>query len=100
MDIQNAIFTNPEQTTIQATVGGQGMSIPAVSGNRHYDEIVAQGIVIAPYTPPVPTYKERRAAEYNLKTTGEQFGMQYDDAKNSTTTWVDWQTEIKVRIPK
>ena len=40
------------------------------------------------------------AAEYNLKTTGEQFGMQYDDAKNSTTTWVDWQTDIKVRIPE
>ena len=46
------------------------------------------------------TYKELRAAEYNLKTTGEQFGMQYDDAKNSTTTWVDWQTEIKNRIPE
>jgi hypothetical protein len=45
------------------------------------------------------TYKELRAAEYNLKSMGEQFGMQYDDAKNSTTTWVDWQTEIKVRIP-
>ena len=50
--------------------------------------------------PPAPTYKELRAAEYNLKSTGEQFGMQYDDAKNSTTTWVDWQTEIKVRIPE
>ena len=51
-----------------------------------------------PYIDPVPTYKELRAAEYNLKTMGEQFGMQYDDAKNSTTTWVDWQTEIKERI--
>ena len=50
--------------------------------------------------PPAPTYKELRAAEYNLKSTGEQFGMQYDDAKNSTTTWVDWQTEIKARIPE
>ena len=49
---------------------------------------------------PEPTYKELRATEYNLKSTGEQLGMQYDDAKNSTTTWVDWQTEIKVRIPK
>jgi len=50
--------------------------------------------------PPPPTYKELRADEYNLKSTGDQFGMQYDDAKNSTTTWVDWQTEIKERIPK
>ncbi len=50
--------------------------------------------------PPPPTYKELRAAEYNLKSTGEQFDMQYDDAKNGTTTWLDWQTEIKERIPK
>jgi len=45
-----------------------------------------------------PTYKELRSAEYNLKSMGEQFGMQYDDAKNGTTTWVDWQAEIKARI--
>ena len=54
----------------------------------------------ASYVAPTKTYKELRAAEYNLKTMGEQFGMQYDDAKNGTTTWVDWQTEIKVRIPE
>ena len=50
--------------------------------------------------PPEPTYKELRAAEYNQKSTGEQFEMLYDDMKNQTTKWVDWQTEIKVRIAK
>jgi len=51
--------------------------------------------------PPEPlTYKELRAAEYNRKSPGEQFAMQYDDAINKTTTWVDWQTEIKTRISK
>jgi hypothetical protein len=45
-------------------------------------------------------YQELRAAEYNLKSTGEQFGMMFDDATNSTTTWVDWQQGIKTRIPK
>jgi len=50
--------------------------------------------------PPEPTYRELRAAEYNLKSAGEQFAMQYDDAVNKTTTWVDWQTEIKTRISK
>jgi len=45
-------------------------------------------------------YQRLRAAEYNLKTTGEQFGMQYDDAKSGTTTWRAWQDEIKARIPK
>ena len=47
-----------------------------------------------------PTYRELRAAEFNRKSPGEQFAMMYDDLKNQTTTWVDWQTEIKVRIAK
>jgi hypothetical protein len=64
-----------------------------------YLEWVAEGNTPAVYVAPTKTYKELRADEYNLKTMGEQFGMQYDDAKNSTTTWVDWQTEIKSRIP-
>ena len=71
-------------------------------GNNEYAEYLewleADNTPEAADVPPDPTYKELRAAEYNLKTTGEQFGMQYDDAKNSTTTWVDWQAEIKARI--
>jgi len=50
--------------------------------------------------PPEPTYQQLRAAEYNLKSTGEQFAMQYDDQVNGTTTWVDWQDGIKAAIPK
>ena len=72
---------------------------PANADYQDYLEWVEEGNTPeAADVPPDPTYKELRAAEYNLKTTGEQFGMQYDDAKNSTTTWVDWQTEIKARI--
>lgn len=48
--------------------------------------------------PPLLTYSQLRAIEYNLKSIGEQLGMQYDDAVNGTSTWVDWQTEIKTRI--
>ena len=81
-----------------------GAFIPADSANSDYAaylEWLEDGNTPeAADVPPAPTYKKLRAAEYNLKTTGEQFGMQYDDAKNSTTTWVDWQTEIKVRIPE
>jgi hypothetical protein len=74
---------------------------PANTDYQEYQEYLEEGNTPeAADVPPDPTYKELRAAEYNLKTTGEQFGMQYDDAKNSTTTWVDWQTEIKVRIPE
>jgi hypothetical protein len=72
---------------------------PANSDYADYLEWVEEGNTPEAADPvPEPTYKELRAAEYNLKTTGEQFGMQYDDAKNSTTTWVDWQAEIKARI--
>jgi hypothetical protein len=72
---------------------------PANSDYAGYLEWLEDGNTPAPADiPPPPTYKELRAAEYNLKSAGEQFEMQYDDAKNSTTTWVDWQTEIKARI--
>ena len=47
-----------------------------------------------------PTHKELRATEYNRKSTGEQFGMLYDDQVNGTTAWIDWQQGIKDRIPK
>ena len=80
-----------------------GAFIPDDSDNSDYSEYlewVEEGNTPAAYVAPTKTYKELRAAEYNLKTMGEQFGMQYDDAKNGTTTWVDWQTEIKVRIPE
>ena len=74
---------------------------PANSDYAEYLEWLEEGNTPeAADVPPAPTYKELRAAEYNLKSAGEQFDMQYDDAKNSTTTWVDWQTEIKIRIPK
>ena len=52
------------------------------------------------YVDTSPTYSQLRATEYNLKSTGEQFAMQYDDAKLGTTTWVDWQDGIKAAIPK
>jgi hypothetical protein len=95
-----AQYTNVDNSMILATIDGVSMSVPAVVGNRYYDLLIKDDVTIDPYVAPTQTYKELRAAEYNLKTTGEQFGMQYDDAKNSTTTWVDWQTEIKARITK
>jgi hypothetical protein len=88
-------YTSAENSVIGSPDGRSSTSIldPEVA------EWVEEGNTAeAADVPPDPTYKELRAAEYNLKSTGEQFGMQYDDAKNSTTTWVDWQTEIKARI--
>lgn len=50
MEILNAQFT--EGGSITATVDGKEMSIPAAEGNRHYAELVRQGITPAPYVAP------------------------------------------------
>lgn len=42
-------------------------------------------------------YARKRKAEYDQL---NQFEMQFDDKKNSTTTWVDKINEIKGRYPK
>lgn len=59
-------WANAEQTLISDDA--TGMSIPAVVGNRHYDEIVATGAEVAAYVAPSPSVddivaeRERRLA--------------------------------------
>ena len=43
------------------------------------------------------TYADKRKAEYDQL---NQFEMQFDDDRDSTTTWVDTINEIKGRHPK
>jgi hypothetical protein len=45
----------------------------------------------------VVTYSEQRRAEYAKL---NQFEMQFDDQRDSTTTWVDAVNAIKVQYPK
>jgi hypothetical protein len=89
-------YTSADNDVIASPDGLSSISI----ADPEVAEWLDDGNTPASFVAPIKTYKERRADEYNLKSMGEQFGMQYDDAKNSTTTWVDWQTEIKVRIPE
>tara|TARA_B110000858_G_C17678619_1_gene415452 strand:+ start:604 stop:897 length:294 start_codon:yes stop_codon:yes gene_type:complete len=89
-------YTSADNDVIISPDGRSSISI----ADSEVAEWLDDGNTPASYVAPIKPYKARRADEYNLKSMGEQFGMQYDDAKNSTTTWVDWQTEIKVRIPE
>ena len=43
------------------------------------------------------TYAEKRKAAYDLL---NQFEMQFDDAANGTTTWIDAINAIKLEFPK
>lgn len=43
------------------------------------------------------TWEEKRVVEYAKRNQDE---MRYDDIKNNTNTWVDWQDQIRLDIPK
>jgi len=92
------------QNSTSITRLADGASIPADMGNTDYASYLqwlSEGNTPEPAEiPPPPTYQQLRAAEYNRKSTGEQFGMLYDDQVNGTTAWIDWQQGIKDRIPK
>ena len=57
---QNLQFTK-DNAFITATVGGSEICIPAVAGNRHYDEIITQGLTIQDYQGSSPTSDMVRA---------------------------------------
>ena len=54
--LENIKYANAEHTVISATQNGNQLSIPTAVGNRDYDEIVEQGLTIADYVPPAPTW--------------------------------------------
>ena len=62
MTITNAIYMDADNNSISADFDGQAMCIPVNPANRHYAEIVEQGIEIAPYVEPEPTWYDLIAA--------------------------------------
>jgi hypothetical protein len=75
-------------------------SVPDDTANRHRRKLqvwIDAGNTPTPYSAPVKTWEENRQAEYAKL---NQFEMQFDDQRDSTTTWVDAVNAIKVQFPK
>ena len=76
------------------------LCVPNDMGNRHRVEIqewIDAGNTPDPFVAPVKTWEENRQEEYAKL---NQFEMQFDDQRDSTTTWVDAVNAIKVQFPK
>ncbi len=61
MAYENAQFTDLGSTTIRTMVGDVELHIPADPSNRHYRKLVASGVTIANYVPPVETPEDMTA---------------------------------------
>lgn len=60
-------WTSPEQTAIRIiNADGSVTTVPAVAGNRAYDEILASGVEIQPYEAP-PTPPPATATPYQAR---------------------------------
>lgn len=64
---------------ILATIDGVEMTIPADPANRHYAELIAQGVVIEPYMPPAASNADVNAErDRRLYTVFTFQGKEYD----------------------
>lgn len=58
-------YADPDHTTI---LTGDGLLVPVAAGNRDFERIVAEGISIAPYSPPPPSADDvRREADRRMR---------------------------------
>jgi hypothetical protein len=96
--IENAIFNNPDGSTIGVDFNGKSMIVPVDLSNSDYAEIVEQDIVIAPYVAPTPSWIDSRIAAYG--SVGSQLDIMYWDGVNSTTVWSDHIAKVKSDYPK
>lgn len=91
MNITNAQYT--VEGSITALVDGVQMSIPADAGNRHYRELLEQGIEIAPYVEPAPTADQVRAERDRLL--AESDWTQVADAPVDQAAWATYRQALR-----
>ena len=66
MTYENLRYANPERSTVLTTKNGDELQVPVAPGNTDYDEIVAQGLAVAAYTPPAITWADIRSKRDGL----------------------------------
>ena len=91
MNITNAQYT--ATGFITALVDGVEMSIPADAGNRHYRDMVEQGIAIAPYVEPAPTAEQVRAERDRLLADSDW--TQVADAPADQAAWATYRQALR-----
>ena len=91
MDITDARYTS--LGLIIATVDGVESTIPAVGGNRHYDALIAQGVVIAPYVEPAKTAEQVRAERNALLVSCDW--TQVADAPVDQAAWAIYRQALR-----
>lgn len=91
MKITNAKYAR--LGSIVATVDGMELTIPAIGGNRHYDALIEQGVVIAPYVEPPTTAEQVRAKRNTLLSASDW--TQVADAPVDQSVWAIYRQALR-----
>lgn len=98
MQITNAKFTS--LGSITALVDGVEMTIPAVIGNRHYSELLTQGITSEPYVEPPVTREQLQALrQAAYATEADPLFFKWQRGTATEQEWLAKIDEIKARYP-
>ena len=90
-------------TEYRVTVGSRSVGFHEAPGNTDYEQMLLDiaddpTCITEQDDTPIPTVDELRIEAYG--SFGQQADMQYWDAVNSTTTWVDHIAAVKLANPK
>jgi len=100
-EAKNIKAENTDGTQFSAEINGQRWS-GITEGSRFMASVqkaIEAGEPVEPYAPPTGhTYADLRREAY--APIGEQLDMQYHDAKDGTTTWIEHVESVKAQFPK
>ena len=98
MNITNAQFT--ATGSITALVDGVQMSIPVDAGNRHYRELLEQGIEIAEYIEPSVTQEQQESNRQTAYTQeADPLFFKWQAGEGTEQDWLAKREEIRSRYP-